>query len=244
MRDTYENIVIGNFLYGLGLAMGRRPNRVAGCINLLQQTPLDRPLGDVLVHYPGTLRLLEFKRARAKLSKERAKLRVLEMALADFPELVEVSRWTHWFIRSESASAPALDVGVRPYLDFESDSAQEISMQTFTEAIVADAFGATRFPIEALNDYLHAVATFAGARDLEASGVLVTVDGSGILRYATVENFMDLRATAQMLLDHSFLHDVTRQNIRRQDDRRIAIEAEVPKPVRAQAVKQVLRLTR
>ena len=51
----YENIVIGNFLYGLGFAIAKR---TASCdfpsiVNLLQQTPDDAVLGDLLFKAPG-----------------------------------------------------------------------------------------------------------------------------------------------------------------------------------------------
>lgn len=43
--DIYENIIIGNFLYSFGAAMGARSHvkELPLSVNLLQQTPLDRP---------------------------------------------------------------------------------------------------------------------------------------------------------------------------------------------------------
>jgi hypothetical protein len=44
--SPYENIVIGNFLFGLGAAIGLNTRGKAqhACVNLLQQTPLDPTL--------------------------------------------------------------------------------------------------------------------------------------------------------------------------------------------------------
>ena len=67
MLTPYENIIIGNFLYSLGLAIGRSPRPVEACINLTQQTPLDQVLGDVMLQFPGAWRLIEFKRPGARL---------------------------------------------------------------------------------------------------------------------------------------------------------------------------------
>lgn len=66
----YENVVIGNFLYGLGVSIGGRlkSGYLPGAVSLLQQTPEDKALGDVLLDFPGTLRLIEFK-AQANRSK-------------------------------------------------------------------------------------------------------------------------------------------------------------------------------
>lgn len=51
----YENVIIGNFLYGLGLDIGIKIGLDNGTetlpeiiINLLQQTPADKELGDML----------------------------------------------------------------------------------------------------------------------------------------------------------------------------------------------------
>lgn len=42
----YENVVIGNFLYGLGFSIGRSlPEQRTSVVNLLQQTPADKTLG-------------------------------------------------------------------------------------------------------------------------------------------------------------------------------------------------------
>lgn len=44
MLSPYENVIIGNFIYGLGLVMGKNPRQIDSCVNLLQQTPLDKVL--------------------------------------------------------------------------------------------------------------------------------------------------------------------------------------------------------
>ena len=52
MLSPYENVIIGNFIYGLGLVMGKNPRQIDSCVNLLQQTPLDKVLGDVMLQFP------------------------------------------------------------------------------------------------------------------------------------------------------------------------------------------------
>lgn len=67
----YENIVIGNFLYGLGYSVGTKKggNEVFSVVNLLQQTPADKELGDVLLEFPGVVKLIEFKNKAGSLKK-------------------------------------------------------------------------------------------------------------------------------------------------------------------------------
>jgi len=83
--DIYENLVIGNFLFGLGAEMSRRhlgramPDTFIGN---LQQAPLDESYADVMVRNPGIFRLIEFKReARRKDKKEVAKRLLLETGM-------------------------------------------------------------------------------------------------------------------------------------------------------------------
>ncbi len=51
----YENVVIGNFLYGLGVSVGAqlRGHVLPASVNLLQQTPEDKALADVLLSFPA-----------------------------------------------------------------------------------------------------------------------------------------------------------------------------------------------
>jgi hypothetical protein len=58
--EPYENIVIGNFLYSLGLTVGQESQGSVRpmCVNLMQQTPLDERLGDVMVANTGVTLLI------------------------------------------------------------------------------------------------------------------------------------------------------------------------------------------
>src|SRR5437588_9875109 len=104
--DIYENIVIGTFLYNLGLEIGLRGRSALDLSTApiqLQQTPLDPSFGDVLIANPRVVRLIEFKRAAARVKKEKAKLRVLRRILKSLPaEFEELSRQVHWYVESES----------------------------------------------------------------------------------------------------------------------------------------------
>jgi hypothetical protein len=121
----YENLVIGNFLYALGLKVGaRRHDYIAPdlAVNLLQQTPLDRVLGDVLLIGPRAVALLEFKRAANRCSKERSKLMKIEHQLEDpeFRVLRDISRQIHFYVETGDILNENFS-RVLPYLDLKTD---------------------------------------------------------------------------------------------------------------------------
>lgn len=97
----YENIVIGNFLYTLGWSIGKERKYVPSVINLLQQTPEDKLMGDVLLEYPGVVRLIEFKNKKSSIKKEKRKLGMIEKSLSDNKRMIELSRSVHWYIETD-----------------------------------------------------------------------------------------------------------------------------------------------
>lgn len=194
MLDPFENILIGNFLYSLGLVIGNHSltKSLPGCVNLLQQTPLDPTLGDVFLAYPGVVRLIEFKREKNRDPKESRKRSVLEGALKSDPYLLEVSRRVHWYIKS--AEAPLeWSTEICPYIDFESGERCSSSLRAFVEQIAGAALNASEpeFPPKDIASYLRAI-SLSSKRDGSSSGLLVSIDKTGSLRHIAVENLRDL----------------------------------------------------
>lgn len=70
----YENLLIGDFVYGLGFVEARTSSpdqRVPrGKVRLLQQTPADTFFGDVLPDLDGRSYFLEFKRAEGDVGED------------------------------------------------------------------------------------------------------------------------------------------------------------------------------
>lgn len=200
--EPYENIMIGNFLYALGLALGARSSgkKVPASVNLLQQTPMDRLLGDALIKYPGVMRLLEFKRSQNKSDKELYKLEGLRTAMMPFPHLHPVSRTVHWYIESnedESSDARAV-----PYLDLDvADPDGQTTMFAFIDALVAEALTTSKqqFSIALISEYLECVASWPGESGAFSGGLLLMLDEQGHLVYHVLDNILDLRMTHEML---------------------------------------------
>jgi hypothetical protein len=84
--------------------------------SLLQQTPLDTRLGDLLVFNSSFFRVIEFKRSSNDTPKEYQKLESLSAALTvpKLGNLTEVSRRIHWYVKSGTSSqtlAPTYGLG-------------------------------------------------------------------------------------------------------------------------------------
>jgi hypothetical protein len=205
MRDPLENVTIGNFLYGLGLSMGSRAGdrAPAGCVNLLQQTPLDRRLGDVMLEYPCVFRLIEFKRRAADLRKELLKLRTLKAALKRQPDLVEVSREVHWYAETFESS-PEFTFTARRYLNLRKRDEVPLGFVDFVNGIVDQALNTGRqTDLALIAEYLEAVAIFAGKASGTYSGMLVSIGPNGGVRYVVVSDIRDVRLTAAQILERA-----------------------------------------
>jgi hypothetical protein len=139
--NLYENIVIGNFLFNLGVRMAKlRPHLPPVSVNLLQQTPLDKSLADVLLANAGLCRLIEFKRKGKLTTKETMKLTALRDGLRTAPGYETHSRQIHWFVQIDEPKmlGELLVTKACPYLDF-SDDPEFIDINAFAQSIAQEA---------------------------------------------------------------------------------------------------------
>jgi hypothetical protein len=223
----YENIVIGNFLYGLGFAISTETAKSAksseeanffpSIISLLQQQPMDKPLGDVLLEFSeGIVRLIEFKNKKSDHKKEREKYenltediqrKIIDEALKEMGEhYTNISRSIHWFIETD----PKVDNFVSrivPYLDaYPEDNTQdefkENAFEKFVKETADDAVNKKRsFSKKDLSDYLWYIARLqighnknGSKKDIPAaSGILLLIHSSGNLTVAGLPNMMHLK---------------------------------------------------
>lgn len=216
MLSPYENIIIGNFLYGLGLLMGREPDAVDGCVNLTQQTQLDGVLGDVMLQFSSVWRLIEFKRHGAAMKKENAKVEVFRGALSDTPALEAVSRKVHWYVESGLRCNPDTREGTvwrsvaRPYLDLRQRGAG-MTMAQFAQQTVREACDGDPTPVEELELYMALIKAFGCLDGANTAGLLVGVSSAGGLAYVPLDNIADLRETASQLSRLSLERELAHQ---------------------------------
>lgn len=212
--EPYENVFIGNFLYGLGLALGAklRGKLPPSCLSLLQQTPADTILGDVLAEFSGTVLLYEFKRSRGKDAKEHSKARDLRILMNHSPDLEAVSRAVHWYVVSQPATAKTEpQIHLLPYLDIGTDAnaaCQPLSQYVNELAELIANKDRPRIDRERIKAYLRQVAALSKGDQGAVGGMLVAVDSQGAIRYVVVDDIRDLG------LDHSSF--LTREEGRQQ----------------------------
>ncbi|MEN8515459.1 hypothetical protein [Burkholderia sp. RS02] len=212
--EPYENIVIGNFLYSFGLAIGQvstadvRPM----CINLLQQTPIDRALGDLMFANAGVTRLLEFKRSKNDSEKEATKRVILSRTLVDDAYMQAISREIHWYIET-SEEAASLVSRVVPYLDFADKRVVGTTIEKFTNATALDAVSKeidaeTRAAYE---EYINLVAVSHGGLQGASGGLIVNYTKEHGIRYVPVADIRDL------LLNHRLVREVYFERMQAKD---------------------------
>ncbi|WP_428486462.1 hypothetical protein [Rhodopila sp.] len=217
-NDIYENQVIGCFMTLLvrehGVRYGRAPFEPFG-IQLLQQTPDDKPLGDVLISQAKLVRLVEFKRERNKSRKERAKLAVLRPVLQckENAHLVAISREIHWYIQTNFTVAASSIVV--PYLDLENpngDCDLAWLVEEIGEAMLGP--GMSDAELESLQLYMQILATCAGERKpgKRSGALIITSDASGKTQYFPVRDVRELAMTPQQVF-REYSMDVQRLKI-------------------------------
>lgn len=206
MHKVYENVVIGNFLYGLGYSIGANISHpleiLPSSVNLLQQTPDDKLLADVLLEFPGLVRLIEFKRASNKDAKEKEKndrllLKLRKLDLSVCERMRVVSRAVHWFVETDPKKDSFI-TKVVPYLDtFSIGNEAEINTMESLIARIAHmaTSGGEDISTEEYKNYLSLVACCNGPDDstIQTSGLLIAASGEGGIRIVELSDLMQLR---------------------------------------------------
>lgn len=190
----YENVVIGNFLYGLGLSIGRAlpEQRTLSVVNLLQQTPADKSLGDMLVEFESVVRLIEFKNKGSSLKKEKKKQTQLSTALIGLHDMIAVSRDTHWYVETEPFEEKCAN-NIKPYLDAFSEVPSRYTLEGFIGSITdAVKNPQKKFTADQFKAYLAVVAACQGDGKVGTGGIIVSVDKDGI-KYLQYADIMQLR---------------------------------------------------
>jgi hypothetical protein len=198
MRNPYENVFIGNFLYMLGLRLGlEMQNRApASCVNLLQQTPADKKVGDLMLEFAGAVRIVEFKRVEASLDKELEKLHQLRQVLPE--ELEVLSRDLHAFVLTHDDGSLE-NAEVRPYIDFNSGVPAGSNAKAFLDALVADVkAGRPKYKGVQIKRYLDILGNWSDVSS-GTSGFIVAVDSDGTVHQLPIEDFRELRLQVDLI---------------------------------------------
>lgn len=199
---VYENVIIGNFLYGLGISIGNltKGDSFVSVVNLLQQTPDDVPLSDLLYSSPGILMIIEFKLTKNidGKKKEREKQQKLEKHLIEVqPELIPVSREVHWYIEAD-ASSSYLVTEITPYIDAFKSKNNPKDMAEFLKRTAALAVkGGSVSTMEQMNQYIATLAMVhrrkgSGSGGVRSGGIFAKITPDGSIAYMQTESIYEL----------------------------------------------------
>jgi hypothetical protein len=225
--SPYENIVIGNFLYGLGLSLGTRAGLKAplASINNTQQTPLDPILADVWLTFPGVCRLLEFKRQGVDNTKDREKRMALSAILNDQQDLIPVSRRIHWFAEITGQLDHGVDLSICPYLDFTDRVMQRLTLSQYVGQLAESAIrpGADEPSAAAVSAYLRQLGELSDIGTASTGGLMVHVAQDGRVRYLPLADLreLNLHLRQEVALYDRLSHEVEQQ---RDKDHELTLE--------------------
>ena len=190
----YENVLIGNFLYGLGYSIGNAlPNKKQlAIINLLQQTPADKELGDMLLEFPGVIRLIEFKNNENKSDKELKRCNQLKIAIGDNEEVRRISKEIHWYVETEPFKETCFN-NIKPYINAFDDTDSFYTIESFIAEITSSVINPqSTISSKMLESYLALIARCQGSGEVGTGGLVVSISKDG-LRYLQFADIMQLR---------------------------------------------------
>lgn len=203
--DIYENVVIGSFLFGLGLKMGIGSGPRGSeptSVSLFQQTPLDRPLSDLLFANPRIIRIFEFKRRSNDSDKEVTKRGLLEDALSspEMAPLAAISREIHWYVESDYQHEGGQTLAM-PYLDFISRP-YVLELTAFMDRLVseASAYG-DDLKLARSREYLDLLVFLAEGVEGGSGTFIVSISGGGGLQFVHLPDVRELFMSPQQIVD-------------------------------------------
>lgn len=199
----YENVAIGNFLYGLGFAVGKRVKGrdFPSVVNLLQQTPDDTLFGDVLIRAPGMLRIFEFKQRDNKDTKEPDRHAKLVRNLKGKEDMTRISRTVHWFVET-APDEKSFFSRIVPYLDAYPRTLGQHSFATFVNATADAVVGGAEPLVQAdMEKYLAHLLLLHKSGSVGSGGLIIKMSETGELHYAELTSILDLILTKQSILE-------------------------------------------
>jgi hypothetical protein len=163
---------------------------------LLQQTPADKMLGDVLLNFSGTVFLYEFKRSLGDDKKEYRKAEKLRVVLAANPELLPVSRAVHWYV----VSLPAVEnaeskIVLSRYIDVGTSTSGDLQLLSrYVNTLAESALNSRLNSIdpELTKRYIETVASISDVESISTGGMLVAINSTGAVQYTVLRDLREL----------------------------------------------------
>ncbi|WP_051516583.1 hypothetical protein [Herbaspirillum sp. RV1423] len=222
MDRAYENTYIGTFIYTLGFVLGTQHtvgNPVPPIsLNLFQQTPADKWIGDVFASLGGKNFLIEFKRTEGKLDEKEIKKShrlAEEIFKSDFSHLKEISFMSHFLACGYLNDQGNAGLFVKPYLGVADLNCQPFDEGTFIRGMLSGVAKIVigdktkNMPIgysgEQFQDYLRLLKRlFDVGSSSSSGGIIMNVSEDGKITYLASDNIFDLTKTLEHYYEKQF----------------------------------------
>lgn len=206
MRQPYENIYLGNFILTLGYLAGKHGIELSQtALQLLQQTPDDRTVGDLFAHWGGRNFIFEFKRNELQVKSEFGKHQRAELlATLRRPEsekILALSHQCHYMCFPVRAATTTLSF--MPYALIQDSKAQDprnyVDLTCFCASLLNGSPG-LGISYELFSKYLDVLARFTDGDPPGGggAGAIMNISEKGEINVVEVENLRVLART----LDH------------------------------------------
>lgn len=204
MGQPYENILLGNFILTLGYLAGKRGIKLNQTVlQLLQQTPDDKTVGDLFANLQGRNFIFEFKRNESQVKSEFTKPQRFELLAAlkrpSAKLAAEVSYRCHFMCFPIKSTTTTLSF--MPYASIQDAKSQDrqrsSELSPFCEKLLAldPGFGVS---YKRFSEYLDILARFTddSGGGGGGAGAIMNISDSGEITIVEVDN---LRVLARAL---------------------------------------------
>lgn len=189
MKQPYENVYLGNFIFALGFQAAKtRKGLNDKVVQLVQQTPDEGLLNDLFIKWSGKSYILEFKRSKEKIKKELDKTTKnnINIQLNDKNNewALNLANKSHFLGFGDSDNLHFID-----YSSIHKEIEKTTPLDKFCSSIL-DKEGNLGLNHEELVGYLDFIKEASGSSSEGCGGFIINVSGDGSLNmipYDSVE---------------------------------------------------------
>lgn len=185
MKQPYENIYIGNFIFSLGYYSASTGNGLSNkAVQLVQQTPDEKKLNDLFVNWSGKNYIFEFKRNPDSIKTELYKepKRKLNQALnniynLEVKELADKGHFLGFGLND--------GIGFIPYSDVDKPLERYYPLNKFCPALLKGSFGQT---YDEFCRYIRFIEQSTQSKSEGCGGFVLNISKDGDLNMLPFEN--------------------------------------------------------
>ncbi|EHU5134608.1 hypothetical protein [Vibrio parahaemolyticus] len=211
LKEPYENIYIGNFIYTLGFLSGKKnkSSNEAG-VHLIQQTPDDKEWADLLSRWKGSYFLFEFKKQEKGCKSERHKKYCKDQCPGEcyehrssYYDLINTEKFANYketadkshFIGFGVNNGKNRDLEFIPYASvIDSDIQNKTNVKNLTQLchLITNKDESVGVDGKTFNNYLKFLNACIGGKKSAAGGFIVNIDYKGNVNLVELKHISQL----------------------------------------------------